>query len=82
MGRVEAGSGDASYHTNPPRRLLQGQLKRRITSEWSGASPPDRQRKLEDVIGTRMLDTFFSLHVVDVEGMLQEINAFSISRCE
>ncbi|KAH7132160.1 UV radiation resistance protein and autophagy-related subunit 14-domain-containing protein [Dendryphion nanum] len=40
-------------------------LRRRSTMEWSGASPLTRQRKLEDVIGARMADTFFSLHIDD-----------------
>lgn len=31
--------------------------------EWSGASPLERQKKLEDVTGGRMANTFFSLHV-------------------
>lgn len=75
VDRAEASSGDAAHHTRAPRRLLQGQLKRRITSEWSGASPPERQRKLEEVISIRMLDTFFSLHVADVEGIFSKFLA-------
>ncbi|EKG20525.1 hypothetical protein MPH_02052 [Macrophomina phaseolina MS6] len=31
--------------------------------EWSGASPLERQKKLEDVTAGRMANTFFSLHV-------------------
>lgn len=68
VGKAGTGPGDVTYHTKPPQRLLQGQLKRRITSEWSGASPPERQRKLEEVISMRMLDAFFSLHIANVEG--------------
>ena len=77
VGKAEAGSGDAAYHTKVSRRLLQDQLKRRITSEWSGASPPERQQKLEEVVSIRMLDTFFSLHVADVEGTVFESKALS-----
>ena len=71
--KAESASGNVTQRAKPPRRILQGHLKRRITSEWSGASPPDRQRKLEEVIGTRLLDTFFSLHVSDIEGTYKEI---------
>jgi hypothetical protein len=35
---------------------------RRRSTVWSGASPGFRQKKLEDVIDSRMADTFFSLH--------------------
>ncbi|OJD33257.1 uv radiation resistance protein [Diplodia corticola] len=38
-------------------------MRRRSTMEWSGASPLERQKKLEDVTGGRMANTFFSLHV-------------------
>jgi hypothetical protein len=31
--------------------------------EWQGANPQVRQQKLEDITGSRMADTFFSLHV-------------------
>ncbi|TAQ83222.1 hypothetical protein B7494_g8455 [Chlorociboria aeruginascens] len=35
---------------------------RRTSSNWSAASPQSRQKKLEDVIDSRMADSFFSLH--------------------
>ena len=38
------------------------QLRRRSTV-WAGAPPTIRQKKLEDVIGRGMVDTFFTLHV-------------------
>ncbi|KAL1626032.1 hypothetical protein SLS56_007006 [Neofusicoccum ribis] len=44
-----------------------GRMRRRSTMEWSGASPLERQKKLEDVTGGRMADTFFSLHVGGLE---------------
>ncbi|KAL1649228.1 hypothetical protein SLS58_001803 [Diplodia intermedia] len=42
-------------------------MRRRSTMEWSGASPLQRQKKLEDVTGGRMANTFFSLHVDGVD---------------
>lgn len=42
-------------------------LRRRSTIEWSGGSPLTRQKKLEDIAGSRMADTFFTLHVDDQE---------------
>ncbi|RFU29470.1 hypothetical protein B7463_g6880, partial [Scytalidium lignicola] len=43
---------------------------RRQSTHWVGASPDYRQKKLEDVIDSRMVDTFFSLHV---EGQEQPV---------
>jgi UV radiation resistance-associated gene protein len=40
-----------------------GKLRRRSTLHWTGASPETRQRKLEDVTGERMAESWFSLHV-------------------
>lgn len=37
--------------------------KRRRSTIWAGQSPAYRQKKLEDVIGGGMADSFFSLHV-------------------
>lgn len=42
-------------------------LRRPSTIEWSVASPQTRQKRLEDITGSRMADTFFSLHVDDHE---------------
>ena len=41
---------------------LRPPKQRRRSTIWSGASPAFRQKKLEDVIDSRMADTFFSLH--------------------
>lgn len=57
------GSVDASAETRPPI----GRLRRRSTLNWIGASPAVRQKKLEDVTGGRMADTWFSLHCTGVE---------------
>lgn len=48
---------------DPSVRPGLGRMRRRSTMEWSGASPLERQKKLEDVTGGRMANTFFSLHV-------------------
>jgi hypothetical protein len=37
-------------------------LRRRSTLHWTGASPRQRQQKLEDVAAERMADTWFSVH--------------------
>ncbi|KAI4092538.1 MAG: hypothetical protein LQ344_003384 [Seirophora lacunosa] len=42
----------------PPRN----QLRRRSTLNWTNASPQTRQKKLEDVAGSKLADTWFSLH--------------------
>lgn len=36
--------------------------RRRSTLPWSGASPTIRQARLEDIAGSRMADSWFSLH--------------------
>ncbi|KAF2102698.1 UV radiation resistance-associated gene protein [Rhizodiscina lignyota] len=46
-----------------PNRPRLNRLRRRSTMEWTGASPLARQKKLEDVAGARMLDSFFALHI-------------------
>ena len=48
------------------KRPQAGKLRRRSTLNWAGASPEVRQKKLEDVMGARMGDTFLSIHV-DIE---------------
>jgi hypothetical protein len=50
-----------------PTRPGIGRLRRRSTLEWVHASPLARQKKLEDIISTRMVDVFFSLHVPGLE---------------
>ncbi|MCJ1462576.1 hypothetical protein MMC07_001178 [Pseudocyphellaria aurata] len=41
-------------------------LRRRSTLNWSNALPSIRQKKLEDVTGGRMADSWFSLHCADI----------------
>ena len=55
----------------PVPKVLPGQLKRRITSEWIAANPVDRQRKLEEILDVRLVDTFFSLHVAEIQGIFE-----------
>ncbi|KAJ4376015.1 hypothetical protein N0V83_001295 [Neocucurbitaria cava] len=49
--------------TKPTRPGGGRGLGRRMTMEWSNASPLTRQKKLEDITAGRMADTFFTLHV-------------------
>lgn len=59
-------NGELRSPTSPKmlQRPAKGKaLRRRSTLEWTGASPLTRQRKLEDITGSRMADTFFTLHV-------------------
>ena len=44
-----------------------GKLRRRSTLNWTNAHPRVRQKKLEDVTGGRMADTWFSLHCSEGE---------------
>lgn len=46
-----------------PARPSSRRLRRRSTMEWVNASPAARQKKLENVTNTRLMDTFYSLHV-------------------
>ncbi|KAF2122584.1 UV radiation resistance protein and autophagy-related subunit 14-domain-containing protein [Lophiotrema nucula] len=69
VGKGSNGSnGDVQQPSSPTKaRRPAGRkgLRRRSTMEWSGATPLARQKKLEDITGDRMADTFFSLHVAD-----------------
>ncbi|KAI9736129.1 MAG: hypothetical protein M1834_001013 [Cirrosporium novae-zelandiae] len=60
-------NGAIGYHANDTKRPPAGILRRRSTLNWSDASPDARQKKLEDVIGARMPDTWFSLHCPGLE---------------
>lgn len=55
-----------SYSSTDLRRRPVG-VRRQSSSQWVGASPDYRQKKLESVIDNRMVDTFFSLHVESQE---------------
>lgn len=45
-----------------PSRPQFGNRRRRSTLNWANAPPQVRQKKLEDVAGARLADTWFSLH--------------------
>ncbi|KAL8871301.1 MAG: hypothetical protein Q9174_002835 [Haloplaca sp. 1 TL-2023] len=47
-----------------------GRMRRRSTVNWTNATPQVRQKKLEDVTGTKLADTWFSLHC---EGVLEPL---------
>ncbi|KAG0651958.1 UV radiation resistance associated [Hyphodiscus hymeniophilus] len=64
--KVEALREPQLHHAQSSGDLRPPKLRRRSTV-WSGASPGFRQKKLEDVIDSRMADTFFSLHCVGQE---------------
>ncbi|KAL8916447.1 MAG: hypothetical protein Q9208_008513 [Pyrenodesmia sp. 3 TL-2023] len=44
------------------KRPLRGNIRRRSTLNWTNATPGVRQKKLEDVAGSKLADTWFSLH--------------------
>ncbi|KAL8835765.1 MAG: hypothetical protein Q9170_003197 [Blastenia crenularia] len=54
-------NGDSDTELKPVRPL-RGKIRRRSTLNWAYATPQIRQQKLEDVAGSRLADTWFSLH--------------------
>ncbi|KAI9837351.1 MAG: hypothetical protein M1819_000426 [Sarea resinae] len=50
-------------HLKPPPL---GRLRRRSTLNWSDAAPESRQKRLEAVTGSKLADTWFSLHCEDM----------------
>lgn len=62
------GQSGQDISLDAPVRPNISRLRRRSTMKWSGASPLERQKKLEDVAEGRMANIFFSLHVADNEG--------------
>ena len=72
-GSASHGNGDLrekKLQAKPSRPSFLSGLRRRSTLDWSGASPLERQKKLEDATGGRMADTFFSLHVTNKDGIV------------
>ena len=51
-----------SYEKKGTTPVRPGQMRRRSTLHWTGASPLARQQKLEDVAAGRLADTWFSIH--------------------
>jgi UV radiation resistance-associated gene protein len=52
------------------RPKMPGRMRRRSTLEWAHATPQRRQERLERAVEERMVDVFFSLHTVGIEGMV------------
>ncbi|CAG8952921.1 hypothetical protein HYFRA_00007635 [Hymenoscyphus fraxineus] len=50
------------HHAASSGDLRRPAKERRTSSNWVGASPGLRQKKLEEVIDSRMMDTFFTIH--------------------
>jgi len=59
--KLEALREPQLHHAQSSGDLRPPKLRRRSTN-WSGASPDLRQKKLENVIDSRTADTFFTLH--------------------
>ena len=57
-------TASTSYVKEDQKSIRPGgqRLRRRSTLHWTGASPRQRQQKLEDVAAERMADTWFSIH--------------------
>ena len=47
---------------NSKNRRERQRVRRRSTLPWTGVSPLVRQTRLEDIVDSRMADTFFSMH--------------------
>lgn len=61
-GKIEALKEPQLHHAHSSSDLRQPQGARRTSTNWAGESPAFRQKKLEDVVNSRMADTFFTLH--------------------
>lgn len=59
--KLEALREPQLHHAQSSGDLRPPKLRRRSTN-WVGASPDLRQKKLEDVIDSRTADTFFTIH--------------------
>ncbi|EPE30712.1 hypothetical protein GLAREA_03679 [Glarea lozoyensis ATCC 20868] len=60
--KLQALREPALHHAASSGSLRRPPKPRRSSSNWVGASPGSRQKTLEDVIDSRMADTFFTLH--------------------
>ncbi|KAJ9638997.1 hypothetical protein H2199_006858 [Coniosporium tulheliwenetii] len=63
----EAGGKNKTKQPATPLRPPFAKMRRRSTMDWSGLSPLQKQKKLEEVTAARMADVFYSLHVEGVE---------------
>ncbi|KAM3067570.1 hypothetical protein ACMFMG_000114 [Clarireedia jacksonii] len=60
--KLEALRREPQLHHAQSSGDLRPAKPRRSSTNWAGASPSFRQKKLEDVRDSRMADTFFTLH--------------------
>ena len=65
--KLEALREPQLHHAHSSGDLRRPPKLRRTSTNWAGASPGFRQKKLEDVTDSRMADTFFSLHCASQE---------------
>ncbi|EON69128.1 hypothetical protein W97_08314 [Coniosporium apollinis CBS 100218] len=63
----EAVEKNKTKQLGTPLRPSFAKMRRRSTMDWSGLSPLQKQKKLEEVTAARMADVFYSLHVEGVE---------------
>ena len=61
-GKIEALREPQLHHAHSSSDLRRPLGARRTSTNWAGESPAFRQKKLEDVVESRMADTFFTLH--------------------
>ncbi|KAI9667352.1 MAG: hypothetical protein M1821_000167 [Bathelium mastoideum] len=54
-------------HVSPPSKESLKKHRRRSSVHWTDGAPQVRQRKLEDVATGRLVDSFFSLHIKDLD---------------
>ncbi|KAG9241989.1 UV radiation resistance protein and autophagy-related subunit 14-domain-containing protein [Calycina marina] len=59
--KLEALRSSPLHHSHSHSEL-RNLRPRRVSSNWSGTTPDFRQKKLENVIETRMADSFFTIH--------------------
>jgi len=59
--KLEALRSPHLHHSHSSAELRPSK-PRRTSSNWAGSTPDFRQKKLEDVIESRMADSFFTLH--------------------
>ena len=51
---------------SPPSKESLKRHRRKSSAHWTDAAPQERQKKLEGVAASRLADSFFSLHVKDL----------------
>ncbi|KAL9076860.1 MAG: hypothetical protein Q9157_003527 [Trypethelium eluteriae] len=59
--------GRPEHFIQTPSRESLKRHRRRSSAHWTDAAPQERQKKLEEVASGRLVDSFFSLHVGNLE---------------